>query len=60
MEKTLTFHNFVILIKSVANKNKNEYYYNILLEKVCMNMKINLIQNSFKQLFVYYKCYFSI
>ena len=22
-----------ILIKSVINKNKNEYYYNILLEK---------------------------
>ena len=31
-QKILTFHN-VILIKSVVNKNKNEYYYNIFLEK---------------------------
>ena len=29
----LTFHNVEILIKSVANKNKNNYYYNIFLEK---------------------------
>ena len=27
IEKLLTFHNFIILIKSVVNKNKNEYYY---------------------------------
>ena len=35
IEKTLTsfFHNIVILIKSVVNRNKNEYYYNIFLEK---------------------------
>ena len=33
IEKILTFHDVVILIKSVANKNKNEYYYNIYLEK---------------------------
>ena len=32
-EKILTFHNVIILIKSVANKNKNEYHYNIFLEK---------------------------
>ena len=32
-EKILTFHNVIILIKSVVNKNKNEYYYNIFLEK---------------------------
>ena len=31
--KILTFHNVIILIKSVVNKNKNEYYYNIFLEK---------------------------
>ena len=32
-EKILTFHNFVIVIKSVINGNKNECYYNIFLEK---------------------------
>ena len=32
IEKILTFHN-VILIKSVVNKYKNNYYYNIFLEK---------------------------
>ena len=34
IEKTLTFHNIVILIKSVANKKKNNYDYDIFLEKV--------------------------
>ena len=33
LEKTLTLCNFVILIKSVFNKDKNHYYYNIFLEK---------------------------
>ena len=33
IEKILTFHNVIILIKSVVNKNKNEYFYNIFLEK---------------------------
>ena len=33
IEKILTFHNVIILIKSVVNKNKNKYYYNIFLEK---------------------------
>ena len=33
IEKILTFHNVIILIKSVVNKNKNEYYYNIFLQK---------------------------
>ena len=33
IEKALTFHNVVILIKSVFSKNKNYYYYNIFLEK---------------------------
>ena len=32
IEKTVTFHNARILIKSVVDKNKN-YYYNIFLEK---------------------------
>ena len=34
LEKTLTFHNVIILIKSIRNKGKNNYYYNIFLEKV--------------------------
>ena len=33
IEKILTFYNVIILIKSVVNKNKNEYYYNMFLEK---------------------------
>ena len=33
LEKVLTFRNVIILIKSVVNKNKNKYYYNIFLEK---------------------------
>ena len=28
-EKELTFHNVIILIKSVVNKNKNNHYYNV-------------------------------
>ena len=32
-EKIVTFHNVIIIIKSVVNKNKNECYYNIFLEK---------------------------
>ena len=33
IEKMFTFHNVIILIKSVVNRNKNEYYYNAFLEK---------------------------
>ena len=33
LEKILTFYNVAILIKSVFNKDKNNYYYNIFLEK---------------------------
>ena len=29
----MSFHNVIILIKSIVNKNRNEYYYNICLEK---------------------------
>ena len=32
IETMLTFH-VIMLIKSVVNKNKNDYYYNIFLEK---------------------------
>ena len=33
IEKTMTLHNVIILIKSVLNKDKNHYYYNTFLEK---------------------------
>ena len=33
IDQILTFHNVIILFKSIVNKNKNEYYYNIFLEK---------------------------
>ena len=29
----MAFHNVIILIKSLFNKDKNNYYYNIFLEK---------------------------
>ena len=38
-KKIVTFHNIIILVKSVVIKNKNRYYYNIFLKKV--RMKIN-------------------
>ena len=31
--KILPFHNVIIHIKSVVNRNKDKYYYNIFLEK---------------------------
>ena len=31
--KKLTFHNVIILIKSVWNEDKNRYYHNIFSEK---------------------------
>ena len=33
LKKTMTFHNVIILIKTVFNKDKNKYYYNIFLER---------------------------
>ena len=33
IEKRLTLHNAIILIKSVLNKDKNHYHYKIFLEK---------------------------
>ena len=43
IEKTITFHNVIILIKSVVNKNKNEYYYNIFLETGSCKDKSNTL-----------------
>ena len=37
LEKILTLHNVIILIKSVLNKYQNQYYYNIFLEK-CLSV----------------------
>ena len=31
-EKQITLHNIIILIKSVFNRNQNQYYFNISLE----------------------------
>ena len=42
IEKILTFHNVIILIKSIVNKNKNEYYYNIFLQKGSYKDKSNI------------------
>ena len=39
--KILTFHNVIMLIKSIAKKNKNEYYYNTFLEKGSYKDKSN-------------------
>ena len=33
LEKRLTLHNFIIVIKPVFHKNENNYCYNIFLEK---------------------------
>ena len=41
IEETLTFHNVIILIKSVANKNENNCHYNIFLEKGSYEDKSN-------------------
>ena len=41
IEKIFTFYNVIIVIKSVVNKNKNNYYYNIFLEKDLYKDKSN-------------------
>ena len=41
LEKALTFHNVIILIKSVCNNDKNHYYYNIFLEKCSYQLPKN-------------------
>ena len=55
IEKTLIFYNVMILIKSVVNKSKNNYYYNMLLEK---SMTINPIHSFLKKNIC--KCYIMI
>ena len=58
IEKILTFHSVIILFKSVVNKNKNNYYYNVFLKKGSYKDKSNT--EYFKWIFVNYKCYISI
>ena len=41
IEKILSFHNVIIVIKSVVNKNKNNYYCDIFLEKGSYKDKSN-------------------
>ena len=41
---SLPIENVIILIKSVANKNKNEYCYNIFLEKGSYKGKSNIFE----------------
>ena len=41
IEKILVFHNVIILIKSVINKNKNHYYCYKFLEKCSYKDKSN-------------------
>ena len=35
IEEILTFHDVLIFIKLVVNKNKNHFYYNMFLEQLC-------------------------
>ena len=40
----MTFHDVIILLKSVFNKDKTEYYYNILLEKASYELPFDKIR----------------
>ena len=46
-KKTLTFHNLIILIKWVIDKNKNNSYFNIYLEEANQqaNQKTEIFAN---------------
>ena len=39
LEKTMTFHYVIIVIQSFWNKDKNNYYYSIFLEKASFSLK---------------------
>ena len=53
----MVLYNVIILIKSVLNEDKNEYYFNIFLEESMYKDKSNA--KYFLNMFVYYKCYIS-
>ena len=42
LEKTLTVHSVIIFINSVFNEDKNNYHYNIFLEKVLYELPKNV------------------
>ena len=42
----MNFHNVIILIKSVFNKDKNNYYYNIFLEKASYDVELTFLKES--------------
>ena len=46
-EKTLTFHNVIIHIKSVLNKDKNHYCRKIFLEKCSYELAKKIITKMF-------------
>ena len=54
LEKTMAFYNVIILSKSVFDKDKNNYYYNIFLEKVSYELPKKI------SFFIKYKCYIMI
>ena len=60
IEKILNFHIVIILVKSVVNKNKNHYYYDIFLEKGSYKDKSDTEYFKMNIINVYYKCYISI
>ena len=53
----MILYNVIILIKSVLNEDKNEYYFNIYLEESLYKDKSNA--EYFLNMFVYYKYYIS-
>ena len=54
LEKTMTFHNVIKLIKSFFNKDENNYYYNIFLEKSSNELPKKM------SFCIKYKCYIMI
>ena len=47
IEKILTLNNVIMHIKSILNKDKNQYYYKIFLEKCSYRFGKKLSQNFF-------------
>ena len=43
-EKILTFHNVIVLVKSTVNNDKNNYYYNIFLERSSYKDKFDIFR----------------
>ena len=43
LEKTFSFHNFIILVTLVFNEDKNNYHYNTFLEKIVRVNNINML-----------------